>query len=223
MAGAWGAPQNSEGRLSTPGDGGDGGPTAIFDEEDWNALGSSDEARLAAFLLLNETGRRNAAFLYCEEGFGGLYDSQFSSPGGPRRMRSPSGPLAFIRDPSGAVGSPETIGQAYVGSSGAGGGDSLDDPTDSFGGGVGSGGAACAAGITDSIWSKLPYGLGGYMGRWAGNGGQAKGPYNDHGGSHGGLWGGGGSGASKQNEIDGTYPGGFGAPGVGVVIEKYGD
>ena len=193
--------------------GADGGPSAVLDATDWDALGANDAARLIAFNALTEAAKAALCIVYCEAGFGGYNadDAHLGSAGTYRRSTgTPEAPRAYGGDIN------------RMGGMGGGGGNSVLDSTVGAYDGFGGGGAAGAISAHDDLWENSCRGIGGIAGQICGAGASWKASAGNHDGAHGGLYGGGGGGGQETSEqILRVVPGGFGAPGCIRVITTY--
>lgn len=192
---------DTQGWITEVGAGGDGGPSAMLDEADWNALGANDSARLTAFLALSETARISLSILYCGPGKAApAIDVEKNVEG--------EGGIAYGGDLN--LPGNDGAGGAYY--------SSLDDPYYPADGIKGAGGACGARQNNDGLWETSHFGVGGIIGQVAGRGGTPKRSAGNHDGGWGSdAGGGGGGGQAGQAQSYGGYtrviPGGMGGPG----------
>ncbi len=181
----------TQGWITEIGKGGDGGPSAMLDEADWNGLGADDAARLTAFLALSESAKIALCILYC-------------SPGKAAR------PLDEIENEEGQGGIAYGGDLNRAGNDGAGG---AHWSTDGIRFGIG--GACGSRQNNDGLWETGHFGVGGIIGQIAGRGGVPKSSAGNHDGAWGSDWGGGGGGgqATGPGQDGRVIPGGMGGAG----------
>lgn len=192
---------DTQGWITEVGAGGDGGPSAMLDEADWNGLGANDAARLAAFLALSESARIALCILYCAPGKAApAIDVEENVEG--------EGGIAYGGDLN-LPGNDGAGGAYWVAS---------EIPYYPADGILGAGGACAGRPKNDGLWDTTYHGIGGVVGQLAGPGGTPKKSMGNHDGGWGSdAGGGGGGGQAGSPQSYGGYtrviPGGMGGPG----------
>lgn len=189
---------NAQGWIMDVGPGGDGGHSALIDATKWDALGTNDVTRLAAFLAMGSDAKVAFCILYCSPGIAAPSINVEENVEG-------MGGMAFGGD----------INRA--GNDGAGGAywtASSDDPYYPANGIYGAGGACGSRLNNDGLWDTGHVGVGGLIGQVAGRGGTPKKSKGNHDGAWGSdLGGGGGGGQTSAAQNGRVMPGGGGGQG----------